>query len=130
MYSKALKRHCNQEFGRTCSGATHLRGVQRCRQASFYPNFAAPSYSSATLLPWLACLQVVAGAAPQLRVTAQEAKVPLERNWDFSAASPGEQDAHSPAHVECPASIAGSPARSPLAAIFDTALQQACITIM
>jgi hypothetical protein len=33
--------------------------------------------------------QVVAGAAPELRLTAQESKVPLERNWEFSAASSG-----------------------------------------
>jgi hypothetical protein len=34
-------------------------------------------------------LQVVAGSAPELRLTAQESKVPLERNWEFSAASTG-----------------------------------------
>jgi hypothetical protein len=49
----------------------------------------ARDYNHATMLFWLVCLQVVAGSAPQLRMTAQEAKVPLERNWEFSAASPG-----------------------------------------
>jgi hypothetical protein len=34
-------------------------------------------------------VQVVAGSGPQFRLSAQEAKVPLERNFEFSAASPG-----------------------------------------
>lgn len=39
-------------------------------------------------------MQVVAGGAPELWLTAQEAKVPLERNWEFSAASPGAPHCH------------------------------------
>jgi hypothetical protein len=41
---------------------------------------------------WLCGLWLqVAASTPSVRLTAAEARVPLEREWEFSAASPGVQ---------------------------------------
>jgi hypothetical protein len=45
---------------------------------------------SALLLCACCCVLQVVANAPSVRLTASEAKVPLEREWKFSEASPGE----------------------------------------